>query len=68
MAIDSAAKRRSVAGMPFFIFGPGITPDATPDAAWRRTSGWGYFGELVAGAVAAFTENRVHLRRFMGRR
>lgn len=52
MAIDSAAKRRSVAGIGFWLFGPGVTPDATPDQFWRQCSGWSY-GGILAGAAAA---------------
>lgn len=54
MAIDTAAKRRSVAGLPFWLFGPGVTPDATPDSFWRQCVGWGYAGIAAAeGAVVA---------------
>lgn len=47
MAIDSAQKRKSISG----IFGglPGVTPDATPDSAWRQSAGWSYAG-IAAGA------------------
>lgn len=53
MAIDSAPKRRSVAGLGFWIFGPGVTPDATPDQFWRQSVGWGYGGILAAAAAVA---------------
>jgi len=44
VAIDSAAKRRSISGavLPFLIVG--ITPDATPGVDWRQTAGWSYQG------------------------
>lgn len=42
MAIDSAAKRKAISGIPLLI--PGVTPNATPDAAWRQQSGWSYSG------------------------
>lgn len=48
MAIDSAAKRRSVAGL---TVGWGITPDAAALAAWRQTVAWSYSG-ILAGAAA----------------
>lgn len=41
MAIDTADKRRSVAGVPL---GTGITPDATNSLAWRQQVGWSYSG------------------------
>ncbi len=44
--IDTALKRRSVSGvpMPWMI---GVTPDATPDEAWRRSVGWTYGDPLA---------------------
>lgn len=45
MAIDTPEKRRNVAGIPF---GPGVTPNATPDAEWRQQVGSGYSG-IAAG-------------------
>lgn len=44
MAIDTAAKRRSAAGVPFLPLGPGVTPDATPGIAWRQQVAWSYSG------------------------
>lgn len=52
MAIDSAAKRRSAAGVGFFLLGPGVTPDATPDQFWRQSAAWSYGGILAGEAVA----------------
>lgn len=54
MAIDTAAKRRSVCGVPFLPLGPGVTPDAAKAVAWRQQAGWGYSG-IAAGAAAAIT-------------
>jgi hypothetical protein len=51
MAIDTAAKRRNVAGLGFWLFGPGVTPDATPGVDWRQAVGWGYLGIEAAGSV-----------------
>jgi hypothetical protein len=47
--IDTAAKRRSAAGVPFLPLGPGVTPDAAKPVAWRQQVGWGYSG-IPAGA------------------
>lgn len=46
MAIDSAAKRKSISGIPG-ITAPGVTPDATPDQTWRQAAGWSYNGILA---------------------
>lgn len=50
MAIDTAAKRKSVSSVGFIFAGPGITPDATPDVFWRQTAGYGYGGIETAGS------------------
>ena len=50
MAIDDAEKRRSVAGIPFWV-GLGVTPNASKDQEWRQQSGWGYSGILAGGAA-----------------
>ncbi len=52
MAIDNAEKRKSVAGMSFFILGPGITNNSGQDAEWRQQSAWGYSGISVSTAVS----------------
>jgi hypothetical protein len=44
VAIDTAAKRRSAAGVPFLPLGPGVTPDAAKSVAWRKQSAWGHAG------------------------
>jgi hypothetical protein len=54
MAIDTAARRRSAAGVGFFIVGPGVTPDATPDQFWRQSAAWSY-GGILAGGAPVFT-------------
>lgn len=46
MAIDSAEKRRAAAGAPFLPFGPGVTPNASPDVEWRYQAGWSYSGVI----------------------
>ena len=56
MAIDTAAKRRGVAGIPFWLFGPGVTPDVAKDAFWRQSAGWGYGGILASAIVVVVVE------------
>lgn len=48
MAIDSALKRRSAAGL---TVGRGVTPDAAAGAAWRQAVAWSYAGILAGEAV-----------------
>lgn len=55
MAIDSAEKRRSAAGVPFLPLGPGVTPNASKDAEWRQQVAWSYSG-ISAGAPLFFAE------------
>jgi hypothetical protein len=50
VAIDTQAKRRSAAGTWFGPLGPGVTPNATKPAAWRRQSAATYSGVPDAGA------------------
>ncbi len=52
MAIDTAEKRKSAAGVGFWVVGPGVTPNASRDAEWRQQAGWGYSG-IAAGEAAA---------------
>lgn len=51
MAIDNAEKRRSAAGVGFFISGFGVIPNVSKDAEWRAQSGWTYSGILVGAAI-----------------
>ena len=60
MAIDTAAKRRSAAGAGFFLLGPGVTPDATPDAFWRQSAAWSY-GGIPAGSAAPAPSARARM-------
>jgi hypothetical protein len=53
MAIDTAAKRRSAAGVPFLPLGPGVSPDSDKDAFWRQCAGWGYGGIAAASPTTA---------------
>lgn len=50
MAIDTAEKRRSISFIPNLV--PGVTPNASPDAEWRREAGYGY--ALAADTPPAF--------------
>lgn len=45
--IDTAEKRRAAAAVPFWVYGPGVTPNAVHDPAWRQEAGWGYSGISV---------------------
>ena len=58
MSIDTASKRRSVAGILTGLVLVGVTPAASPGVAWRQSAGWGYEGIAAstetAGEVAAF--------------
>ena len=45
MAIDTAEKRKSVAGIPFLI--PSVTSSAAKDKEWRREAAWNYPFELA---------------------
>lgn len=52
MAIDSAEKRKSLAGiLPFLPVG--VTPNASKDQEWRQEAGWGYPGILSGNVLAA---------------
>jgi hypothetical protein len=53
MAIDTAEKRRSVAGVGLVIFGPAVTPTVGKDQEWRQQSAWSYSGILAESPVAA---------------
>lgn len=51
MAIDTAEKRRSAAGVAFWVVGPGVTPTLAKDAEWRAEAAWGYSGVAPAPPV-----------------
>lgn len=44
MAIDTAEKRRSISGVGYVGLMPGVLPNASKDAEWRRQAGWCYSG------------------------
>ena len=52
MAIDTAEKRRSVSGVPFFLIGPGVTPEVLKDGEWRQEVCYSYSGIAVAAPPA----------------
>ena len=52
MAIDSAAKRKSIAAIGMIMVGPVVVPDAAFSAADRQVIGYSYSG-IAAGAAAA---------------
>ena len=60
MAVDSAEKRRSVAGIQWTLI-PSVTNNAAQDQEWRQEAGWSYSGILAGGAAAA-TPNTVGAR------
>lgn len=63
MAIDTAQKRRSAAGVPFLPLGPAVTPDSAKDQAWRQEVAWSYSGiaavTLAGGFSIAFARESV---------
>lgn len=44
MAIDTAEKRRSAAGIGFYGLPVAVTPNASKDQEWRQQAGWSYSG------------------------
>jgi hypothetical protein len=55
MAIDSAAKRRSVAHIARKWSGAGVTPDVTKGNDWRHLVGRGYNNVPTAGGTLTYT-------------
>ena len=52
MAVDTAEKRKAVAGIPYWPLSPGVTPNASPGAEWRYEVAWSYGGlESVVSAM-----------------
>lgn len=49
MAINTAEKRRAVAGIAAHPMGPAVTPTVGKDQEWRQQVAWGYSG-ILAGA------------------
>lgn len=63
MAIDTAKKRRSAAGVLTGVLPASVTPNAAKDVEWRQQAGWGYSGILPSGAVAAVVDIYVTILR-----
>ena len=63
MAIDTAERRRSAAGVGFWVVGPGVTPNSGKDAEWRQQAGWGYSGIAVVWGVSVFSIHPIWRRR-----
>lgn len=53
MAIDTAEKRRSVAGIQVLTV-PAVTPNASKDLEWRQEAGWSYPG-IAAQTIVVVT-------------
>ncbi len=51
MAIDSAEKRKSIAGILTGFMPVAVTPNASKDVEWRQEAGWGYPGIAPGGYV-----------------
>lgn len=51
MAIDSAVKRRAVAGVTFPL-AVSVTPDNDEGETWRSSVGWTYYIEATALSIA----------------
>lgn len=63
MAIDTAERRRSIAGIHLYPSGPGVTNNATQDQEWRQESGYCYSGIAIA-VIAAAVELLLQSRAF----
>ena len=50
MAIDTAEKRKAIAGI-WIPMMPGVTPHEAKDKQWRAQSGWCYGGFLLSLAA-----------------
>lgn len=48
MAIDNAAKRRSVAGVGFPLISPGLTPNVAKDTDWKQQVAHSYSGIIMS--------------------
>ena len=61
MAIDSAAKRKSIAAIGLIMVGPVVVPDGSFDQSDRQVIGYGY-GGILAGEAVNTTATRVCIR------
>ena len=51
MAIDTAEKRKSIAGIHMRYSGPGVTNNSAKDQEWRQEAGYSYSGILASAPV-----------------
>lgn len=63
MAIDTAEKRRGVAGLYTGFYPVAVTPNASKDIEWRQQAGWGYSGIEVGGSSDALDDYIIRRRR-----
>ena len=57
MAIDTAEKRRAVAGIAFIPLGPNVTPNISKDVEWRQQVAWSYSGIAPDAPVVGVVKN-----------
>lgn len=68
MAIDTAEKRRSAAGVSVLgMLGGSVTPNAAKDVEWRQQAGWSYSG-IAPGNPATLLVDAVLLDQDTGYR
>lgn len=53
MAIDTAEKRKSVAGVSGLYNNPSVTPNASKDSQWRQQVGQSFSGITTGGSGTA---------------
>ena len=61
MAIDSTAKRKSIAAIGMIMVGPVVVPDAAFSAADRQVIGYSYSG-IAAGAAVDVSAGHICIR------
>lgn len=67
MAIDTAERRKSVAGIHGPWTGTGVTPNSGKDQEWRQEAGYGYPGILAGGAAVIPSDDFTGLIANVGR-
>lgn len=66
MAIDTAEKRRNIAGLYTGFHPVAVNPNASKDVEWRQQAGWGYSGILPGGTIVETKKPQVSLRPRLG--